>query len=100
MDIFHVHCKCQHTGNPAVGRVFLASTHSHLSIFYKISRKLHSGISVLGGYFDTFGGSVTHGDGQQQDLSELRDKFCQVPLGEGFDFLFHYLRILIHCFGG
>lgn len=53
--------KCQHTGNAAVGRLFLASTHSHLSIFYKISRKLHSTISVLGGAFDTLGGSETHG---------------------------------------
>lgn len=83
-----------------MGRVFLTSTHSHVSMFYKISRKPHSGISVLGGGFDTFAGSETHGDGQEQDLSGLRDKFCQSLLGEGFGFLFHCLRILIHCFGG
>lgn len=49
MNIFHPDYKCQHTGIPAVGRVFLASTHSYLSIVYKISRKLHRDISVLGG---------------------------------------------------
>lgn len=62
MDIFHLDYKCQHTGNAAVGRLFLASTHSHLGIFYEISRKLHRTISVLGGDFDTFGGSETHSD--------------------------------------
>lgn len=73
MDIFHLDYKCQHTGNPGVGRVFLASTHSHLNIFYKISRKLHRDFSVLGQGFDTFGGSEIHGDGQEQDLGGLKD---------------------------
>lgn len=54
MDIFHLCCKCQHTEHPEVGRVSLASTHSHLSIFSRLSRKLCSGVSVLGGGFDTF----------------------------------------------
>lgn len=49
MDVFHLDCKCQHTGNAAVGRVFLASTYSYWSIFYKISRKLHRTICVPGG---------------------------------------------------
>lgn len=57
VDIFHLDYKCQHTGNPAVGRAFLASTHSHLSIFHKISRKPHRDVSVLDGDFGTFGGS-------------------------------------------
>lgn len=55
MDIFYLDYKCQHTGHPAVSRDFLTSTDPHLSIFCKISRKLHRGISVLGGGFDTFG---------------------------------------------
>lgn len=85
VDIFHLDHKCQHTGNPAVGRAFLASTHSHLSIFHKISRKLHRRISVLGGGgdFGTSGGSETHSDGQKEDLSGLRATY-QPLLGEGF----------------
>lgn len=62
MDIFHLHDKCQHKGNAAVGRLFLASTHSHLGIFYEISRKPHRTTAVLGRGFGTFGRSETHSD--------------------------------------
>lgn len=57
MDVFHLDHKCQHTGNPAVGRAFLLPTHSHWSIFHKVSRKLHRRISVLGGDSGTSDGS-------------------------------------------
>lgn len=89
VDVFHPDDKCQHTGSPAVGRAFLAATHSHLSIIHEISGKLHRGISVLGGDFGTFGGSETHSDGQEEDLSGPRDTFCQPLLGEGFGYLPH-----------
>lgn len=38
---------------PAAGRVWVAAPPSHLSIFYKTSRKLHRAISVPGGGLDT-----------------------------------------------
>lgn len=89
MDVFHLDHKCQHTGNPAVGRAFLLPTHSHLSIFLKVSRKLHRRISVLGGDSGTSGDSETRSDGQEVGLGGLWETYYQPLLREGFGHLPH-----------
>lgn len=81
MDVFHLDYKCQRTGNTAVGRLFLAPTHSHLGVFYEISRKLHRTISVLAEGFDTFDGSETHSDNAGTGLWWIERLILSTSLG-------------------